>query len=94
MPITKKYLGREIKEEHSFKINGTFQSLYDAQSWCYKNGYSYGSMSKDEPIALKYGPYDLPQKWKNFDNEEIALIDGVIISNDFREGEVIIFIFN
>jgi len=39
MPITKKYNGRVIKEEHSFKANGTFQSFYAALRWCKENGY-------------------------------------------------------
>lgn len=100
MPITKKYNGRVIKEEHSFKVDGTFQSVYAAQRWCTENGYSYGSSCKDRktggncPIAIRKGGYVLPQKWIHFDKEDKSLVDGVIVSNDFREGEVIIYIFN
>lgn len=100
MPITKKYKGRVIKEQLLFKVDGTFQSLYSAQRWCDENDYIYGSSCKDRktggncPIAIKKGEYLLPQKWIHFDKEDKALVDGVIVSNDFREGEVIIFIFN
>lgn len=100
MAEVKKYLGRQVKEEHSFKVDGTFSSMYAANGWCSRNGYTYGSMCKDRntmqnnPVALRKGRYDLPEKWINFDEEEKESIDGVIVSNDFREGEVKIYIFN
>ena len=95
-----KYLGREIKQVHIFNLKGTFQGLYAAQSWCKANGYSYGStsvnrmMGGDYPVAMLKGKYDLPQKWGNFDKEDKARVDGVMVSVDFREGEVRIYIFN
>lgn len=37
---------------------------------------------------------NLPWKWKNMNAKERNSVDGVIVSNDFREGEVIVYIFN
>lgn len=85
---------REIKQELTFKEKGTFQSKYAAESWLHKNGYSYGSTcAGNYPVAIKYGPYDLPQKWKNMDDEDQASVDGIITSTDWREGEVKVIIY-
>ncbi len=94
MPVINKYLGREIKEKHSFKVDGTFQSMYAALRWCNENGYEQGSMCSPMPIGLIKGEYNLPRKWKNMNNAERNSVDGVIDSDDFREGEVVIYIFN
>jgi hypothetical protein len=94
MTVIKKYNGRVIKEEHSFKIEGTFESVYAALRWCKDNGYEDGSMCSPMPIAIMKGEYNLPWKWKNMSQAQRNSVDGVIISNDFREGEVTIYIFN
>lgn len=97
----KKYLGREVLEEKSFKEDGTFQSMYAAQGWLHKNGYSYGSTSKGRttcgplPVPIQKGKYyTFAQKWNNISKEERKNVDGVMISNDFREGSVIVYLFN
>lgn len=90
-----KYLGRIVKEKHIFKEEGTFESLWAAERWCKENNYDEGSMSSPYPIGLMKGKYvDIPWKWKNMNAKERNLVDGVIVSNDFREGEVIVYIFN
>lgn len=89
-----KYLGRIVKEKHKFNVKGTFESFYSAQAWCAANGYEEGSMCSPMPIAIMKGEYDLPWKWKNLTKKERSIVDGVIVSNDFREGEVIVYIFN
>lgn len=89
-----KLLGREIKEEHVF--NGrtdTFGNYYDAIRWLRGNGYSSGSTDCGLLVAIRKGEYDLPQKWKNFSQEERASVDGVIKSSDYRDGLVSVIIF-
>jgi len=85
---------REIKQKLSFKQEGTFQSLYAAEAWCIQNGYEYGSLCCQQPIAIVKGDYNLPQKWKNFSKTQKNQVDGVITSFDFREGEVTVTIYN
>lgn len=93
------YNGRKIIQEKEFKEQGTFKSMYAAMRWLKENGYEYGSTCKDRtyggnmPVAIQKGEYDLPQKWINFDIEDKKSVDGVIVSNDFREGSVIVLIF-
>lgn len=85
--------GKEIKTEVQFEIKGTFESLYAAESWCKKNGYSYGSLARNEPVAIMKGEYEIPQKWYNISDEGRKLIDGLMLSDDFREGSVKIVLF-
>lgn len=88
------YLGRLVKEQKTFEVKGTFKSVYAAQSWIEEKGYSEGSMCGPMPIALQKGLiYDLPEKWKNMDDQDKEAIDGVMISQDFREGAVTVILF-
>jgi hypothetical protein len=90
------YLGRKILVQQNFtkKEDRPFDALYQAESYLNDLGYSYGSLSINANVAVKKGKYDLPQKWHNFDKEEISLIDGVIRSLDYREGQVTVMLFN
>jgi len=66
--MSEKILGREVKEKHIFKEEGTFKSLAASQSWCTKNNYQYGSTCKERetgnncPVAIQRAEYYLPQK--------------------------------
>ncbi len=93
--MSEKYFNREVKEKKEFKVDGTFQSMWSAQSWLYKNGYCYGSTCAPSPFVaiLKGTNYGLPQKWKNFNKDDIKAIDGVMVSNNYREGQVTIYLF-
>lgn len=90
---------RKEVQRLNFKVDGTFQSLYAAERWLKENGYSYGSGCKSRttgapmPIAIQKGEYDLPQKWINFDKEDKEDVDGVMVSYDFREGDVTVILF-
>lgn len=77
----------------SFKESGTFEGLYAAQKWLKENGYEYGSLCGHDPVAITKGIYDLPQKWINFNKLEKSLVDGVMLSTDFREGEVTVILY-
>ena len=84
---------REVKQELSFKEKGTFQSFYAAQKWLLENSFEHGSMDGGNPIAIQLDNYVLPQKWHNFDKEDEEMIDGIMTSNDWREGEVKVIIY-
>lgn len=88
------YLGRIIYRVEHFKVEGTFQSFYASIAWLHKNGYSYGSTDTGRNVAVQKGEYTLTQKWKNFDDEEKELVDGVIYSEDYREGDVYVLLLD
>jgi hypothetical protein len=85
---------RVAKETKEFKADGTFESLRAAQLWLTTNGYSYGSLCRDEPVAIMKGDYDIPQKWRNIHDSFKNKVDGVILSNDFIEGSVTVILYN
>lgn len=73
----------------------TFGAMWKAQSYLRELGYSFGSTCTPSPfVAIQKGPYTLPQKLYNFDNEDIAKVDGVIYSTDYREGNVEVWFFD
>ena len=85
---------REIKQELTFKEEGTFQSMYAAQRWLNENNYGFGSLDGPfNPVAVQLDGYDLPQKWHNFDNQDKASVDGIMTSTDWREGEVKVILY-
>lgn len=95
------YLGRVVKVQKVFsfvKDELPFNSLYEAESWLREQGYVYGSLCGDALIAVRKGEdfshYDLPEKWKNFSDEDKAYCDGVLVSQDFRNCPVTVFLFN
>lgn len=92
MQIGQTYLGKTIKQVHEFNVEGTFQSYYAACAWAEQNGYCTGSMDGHNPIALIEG-FNYVAKWHNLDKKEREMVDGVMISDYFREKPVTILIF-
>lgn len=68
----------------TFSETGTFESLYAAQKWLTKNGYSFGASSAMKPIPVLKGDFVIA-KWKNLTKSEIAGLDGKLDGN-MREG--------
>lgn len=92
------YLGRKILSQQNFtkKEDRPFDAFYQAGAYLSDSGYSYGSLAVtlSPNVAIKKGNYNLPEKWHNLDKEDIASIDGVIRSLDYREGSVTVMLFN
>lgn len=85
---------KTLKETKVFENKGTFKALWAAEGWLKSNGYSYGSTCVPyKEVAIVRGEYNLPQKWKNMDKEQRRSVDGVMVSNDYREGPVIVQLF-
>jgi hypothetical protein len=63
-----------------------FEAFSAATSWCRRNGYSYGSTQRDDPIGLLKGDYAIA-KWRNLSMAERAGLDGTI-EGDKRNGPV------
>lgn len=86
---------RQIKQELTFKESGTFESYYKACAWLKENGYSYGdtACSRSPHCGLLKGDHYIP-KWYHLTKKDIQVLDGVMTSFDYREGEVRITIYN
>jgi len=86
---------RKIIEERTFKVDGTFQSMYAAQDWLRERGYHYGSTSATEPTAVmkgSYYSYGLPHKMKNFTAKQKNNVHGILFG-DMREGPVTVHLY-
>mgnify|MGYP007090084347 CR=1 FL=1 len=88
------YLGREILHIEEFAPAGTFQAYYKAEQRLKDLGYTVGSMCGPEPIGFADADqYHYVSKWYNMNWDEKNLLDGVMISEGFREGGVKILFF-
>ena len=92
------YLGRKILVQQNFtkKEDRPFDAYYQALKFLSDRNYHSGSLAvtSSPNIAVIKECYNLPEKWHNLDKEEIASIDGVIRSYDYREGQVTVMLFN
>ena len=87
-------LSRKIQSMENFPANGTFGAISDARKAVKGQGFIAGSMCMSHPIALMdRDRYGFVAKWKNLTTKERSQVDGVIISNDFREGAVQVVLF-
>jgi hypothetical protein len=88
------YLGREILYTEEFAPAGTFQAYYKAEQRLKDLGYTVGSMCRTEPIGFADADkYDYVSKWYNMNRDEKDLLDGVMVSDDFREGGATLVFF-
>ena len=88
-------LGRVVILEEHFPPSGTFRAFYKAEARLKELGYVTGSMCRDEPIGFVFGDkFDYVAKWYNLSFQERELLDGVMLSENFREGGVKIIFFN
>ena len=86
---------RKVIISKTFKVKGTFQSMYAAEKWLSEKGYSAGSSSATHPTAVMKGDYysyGLPHKMKNFTSKQKKIIHGILFG-DLREGPVTVHIY-
>jgi hypothetical protein len=89
------YLGRQIIRREKVAESGTFSSFYSAERKLKNMGYTLGSMCGSEPIGFANSKnYDYISKWRNIGMDERNKLDGVMISDDWRDGIVQIIWFN
>ncbi len=88
------YLGREILKKETVVESGTFSSFYMAERKLKIMGYITGSMCGSEPIGFADSEeYNYIAKWRNIGIEERNKLDGVMISDNWRDGIVQIIWF-
>ena len=92
MQTIEKLHGHEGESVEEIAVSGTFSSVNEAMRILKERGNEIGSMSGDQPIGFAKG-YGYIAKWYNLSKSDIEKLDGVLISNDFREGSVKIVTF-
>ena len=74
-----------------FAESGDFAAYYAATKWLHENGYSSGSMRRDDPIGIMKGNYII-SKWRNLSSADKKVLHGVM-TGDKRNGPVMVEIF-
>lgn len=74
-----------------FTESGDFEAYYAASKWLDENGFSLGSMQRDDPIGIMKGDYCIA-KWRNLSAADKRGLHGVL-TGDKRNGPVTIEIF-
>lgn len=88
------YLNRPVLWRREYPATGTFEAWRSAEAFLRELGYTVGSMCSDSPIGFADADtFGYVAKWYNIDVTDRAKLDGVIISNDFREGGCSILFF-
>lgn len=74
-----------------FAESGDFAAYYAAEKWLLENGYSSGSMQRDDPIGIMKGAYSI-SKWRNLSTADKKALHG-IMTGDKRNGPVMVEIY-
>lgn len=84
---------RQIQFAFYFEPDGTFGAITNARTWLKEQGdYTIGSMYFDKPIGFAKGMSHIT-KWKGVSPSEWKDLDGILVSDDFRESGVKILFF-
>ena len=87
---------RPIKFRKVFEGDGQdFSSFHQASDFLTKNGFSSGSMQREEPIGLVKGEGVYIAKWRNLDKYDKLDLDGVIkfLSGSPRNGKTVVELY-
>lgn len=71
--------------------NGTFSAFYAAEKFVKNMGLCANSMERDRPIAITN---EYIGKWRHLNSIDKKELIGTITSNDFRDGDVMVTIFD
>jgi len=74
---------------YAFDGNGDFESLKVASSFAKKRGYSCGELDSKNPIALAAEGWTVG-KWHNISVKSYPRLKGIMVSDDFRSGPVVV----
>ncbi len=89
-------IGKTVNHMMVFQASSqqSFVALRQAEQALRERGYSYGVLCGDEPVALLNTRGRRIAKWKNIDPSEYPLLDGMLVSDDFRDGNVSLVLFS
>lgn len=66
------------RETKTFEANGDFGAYYSACEWLKENGFSYGSMQRDDPMGIMKGDWCIA-KWRNLSASDKKALDGEML---------------
>lgn len=86
-------IGKKVRVRQKVEGIGTFTAINAAESIVKEDGHKPGILCGDAPVAIAPGDYRYVAKWHNIDRQEWPQLVGVMVSDDFREGDVYICYF-
>jgi len=91
--IAKTWNGRKVAKETVIACspNVEFGALYEAESILKKDGYFCGWLDGGNPIGISFN--EPVFKWHSLSKEDKSKLDGVLVSDNFRNGDVKIIFF-
>jgi len=93
----KRVAGHSVKEERIFTNGGKVDwgALYEAEDWLKERFFVVGRMDHPNPIGFwNFEQHNIPaEKWHNLTKEDKRKLSGVILSDNFRNGDVKIVLF-
>lgn len=91
-----KTLGKKVVNTMKFEADGDdFDAITAAENYLKELGYTIGSMQRDAPIAFaKADKIRYISKWHNIGEEDYPRIEGIIVSDDMRNGDVELIFFD
>ena len=84
--------GKTIASRKKFTGGDDFEASSKAQQYAKAQGYDAGSMQRDAPIALAKD-VEYIAKWRNISRSEWDRVEGMILSDDMRNGDVEVITF-
>jgi len=86
-------LGKQIAKTELIKGRGESFTAYTDVKNKLKKKYTIGSMEGRYPIGFADKKYKYVSKWSNINIEDKKLLNGIIVSDDFRNGDALIVYF-
>jgi hypothetical protein len=84
---SKEFFGAPVVETNTFK------AITEARKYVENLGYNVGSMQSSAPMGISKKYQGYISKWRNMTSNEHSMLDGYIISNDMRNGNVEVVIW-
>jgi hypothetical protein len=84
-------IGKTMTFSKVFAGTSSFDAVNDAEAWLAKHGYSYGYMEQNAPIGISK-VFRRISKWYNMTTEDHRQLDGAMVSDDFRDGSVTVYL--
>ena len=86
--------GREVFEQKTFSACGSFGAFNKAEEYLEDLGFTTGLLCDNEPVGFApKAKFSIIAKWKNIDPKDWDKLSGIMVSDDFREGDVTIVRF-
>lgn len=88
------HINKKLGIKKLFKHTGNdFEAFYEAEHYAESKGLLVGSMCRDSPIALlDASAFEYCPKWTGIDPKDYKDIMGLILSGNFRNGDVEVLI--